>query len=301
MSEKNGFQDIPDIFVEKFTQWAEMALEHTPNFIVSLLILIAFYLIACLVAKAMQKVMHRTMQSRQVANLLLSIIRVVIIGVGCFVALDFLGLKGTVTSLLAGAGIVGLALGFAFQDMTENFIAGVVMGIRKPFRPGDVIETNEVLGEVKEMNLRNTLVHTFPGQIEIVPNKHLFRNVLRNYSYTGERRIDIAVGISYADDIDRAHKAISNALNSLDGVIRKDETSAYAEGFGDSSIDLVARFWINYPETDFLKVRHQAVVAIKKALDEEDILIPFPIRTLDFGAKGGQKLDQSVVQIKSRA
>ncbi|KTF05117.1 Mechanosensitive ion channel MscS domain protein, partial [marine sediment metagenome] len=80
-----------------------------------------------------------------------------------------------------------MAIGFAFQDMTENFIAGVAMGIRKPFEIGDVIEAEGVFGNVKEINLRNTLVETFYGQLEVIPNKILFRNILTNYSYLGYR------------------------------------------------------------------------------------------------------------------
>ena len=165
--------------------------------------------------------MRRTFESRQIASLLTSIIKSIVLIAGIFIALDFVGLKGTVTSLLAGAGIVGLAIGFAFQDMTENFIAGVVMGIRKPFEIGDVIGAEGVFGNVKEINLRNTLVETFYGQLEVIPNKILFRNILTNYSYLGYRRIEVPVGISYADDIEEAAKVITDAMNEKDYVIKK--------------------------------------------------------------------------------
>ena len=105
--------------------------------------------------------MRRAFESRQIAKLLTSIIKSLIVVFGIFIALDFVGLKGTVTSLLAGAGIVGLAIGFAFQDMTENLIAGIAMGIRKPFEIGDVVKAEGVFGTVEEINLRNTLVSTF--------------------------------------------------------------------------------------------------------------------------------------------
>ena len=206
-----------------------------------------------------------------------------------------MGLKSTVTSLLAGAGIVGLAIGFAFQDMTENLIAGIAMGIRKPFKAGDVIETDNVFGSVHSINLRNTLIESFYGQLILVPNKILFRNVLRNYSTLGVRRIEVPVGISYADDIEKASEVIVEKINQFDFVIRKNETAVYAEGFGDSSINLLVWFWIKYPgEPDFMTVRHKGVVAVKQALDAADISIPFPIRTLDFAIKCGEKLDAMI-------
>ena len=280
---------------EKLGGWFDVVISHIPNFIVAVIIAIIFSFIARLAGKGMKKVLRRSLDSTQIADLMASIFKVIVLSVGVFIALDFMGLKSTVTSLLAGAGIVGLAIGFAFQDMTENLIAGIAMGIRKPFKAGDVIETDNVFGSVHSINLRNTLVESFYGQLILVPNKILFRNVLRNYSTLGVRRIEVPVGISYADDIEKASEVIVDKINQFDFVIRKNETAVYAEGFGDSSINLLVWFWIKYPgEPDFMTVRHKGVVAVKQALDAADISIPFPIRTLDFGIKGGEKLDAMI-------
>jgi len=280
---------------EKLGGWFDVVISHIPNFIVAVIIAIIFSFIARFAGKGMKKVLRRSLDSTQIADLMASIFKVIVLSVGVFIALDFMGLKSTVTSLLAGAGIVGLAIGFAFQDMTENLIAGIAMGIRKPFKAGDVIETDNVFGSVHSINLRNTLIESFYGQLILVPNKILFRNVLRNYSTLGVRRIEVPVGISYADDIEKASEVIVDKINQFDFVIRKNETAVYAEGFGDSSINLLVWFWIKYPgEPDFMTVRHKGVVAVKQALDAADISIPFPIRTLDFGIKGGEKLDAMI-------
>ena len=287
---------IPSITEEeKLGGWFDVVISHIPNFIVAVIIAILFSFIARLAGKGMKNVLRRSLDSTQIADLMASIFKVIVLSVGVFIALDFMGLKSTVTSLLAGAGIVGLAIGFAFQDMTENLIAGIAMGIRKPFKAGDVIETDNVFGSVHSINLRNTLIESFYGQLILVPNKILFRNVLRNYSTLGVRRIEVPVGISYADDIEKASEVIVDKINQFDFVIRKNETAVYAEGFGDSSINLLVWFWIKYPgEPDFMTVRHKGVVAVKQALDAADISIPFPIRTLDFGIKGGEKLDAMI-------
>jgi len=277
---------------DKLQGWLEAGIKHLPNFVVAILLAIVFGIIAKIVGRTARNILHRTLESKQIADLLASIIKVLVLFMGLFIALEFLGLTGTVTSLLAGAGIIGLALGFAFQDMAENLIAGIAMGIRKPFQIGDVIEADDVFGTVQTINLRNTLVETFFGQIEVVPNKILFRNVLTNYSTTGRRRIEVPVGISYADDPQEASDALVQCINQCDFVINKEETGVFAKGFGDSSVDLLVWFWIKYPgETGFMQARHKAVVEIKRALEESDILIPFPIRTLDFDAKGGEKLN----------
>ena len=261
----------------------------------AVVIAIVFSIIARFAGQLMKNLLRRSLDSKQIADLMASIFKVIVLCVGLFIALDFMGLKGTVTSLLAGAGIVGLAIGFAFQDMTENLIAGIAMGIRKPFKAGDVIETDDVFGSVHSINLRNTLIESFYGQLILVPNKVLFRNVLKNYTTLGVRRIEVPVGISYGDDIEKAKEVIVDKINEFDFVIRKDETAVYAEGFGDSSINLLVWFWIKYPgEPDFMTVRHKGVVAVKQALDAAGISIPFPIRTLDFGIKGGEKLDAMI-------
>ena len=285
---------------EKLQGWLEAGIKHLPNFIVAFLLAMFFGLLAKYVGRVVRKVLHKALESEQIADLLSSIIKMLVLLTGLFIALEFLGLTGTVTSLLAGAGIIGLALGFAFQDMAENLIAGIAMGIRKPFQIGDVVEAGDVFGTVKTINLRNTLVETFFGQIEVIPNKILFRNVLTNYTVTGVRRIEVPVGISYADDPQKAAEAIEEAINACDFVIKKEQTAVFAKGFADSSINLVVWFWIDYPgDTGFMKARHTAVVEIKKALEKADILIPFPIRTLDFGAKGGEKLNTMLSETKS--
>ncbi|MDP5032467.1 MAG: mechanosensitive ion channel family protein [Paraglaciecola sp.] len=277
---------------EKLQLWLEVSIKNLPNFVVALFIAISFAFISRVASNALRKLLHSTLESRQIADLLASIFRIIVLVIGLFIALDFLGLSGTVTSLLAGAGIVGLAIGFAFQDMTENLIAGIAMGIRKPFKIGDVVKADDVFGNVRTINLRNTLVETFFGQLKIVPNKILFRETLTNYSVLGIRRIEVPVGISYGDEPQKAAELIVEKVNELDFVIKKEETAVYAEGFGDSSINLLVWFWIDYPgETGYMQARHTAIVTIKKALEDADILIPFPIRTLDFGAKGGEKLD----------
>lgn len=276
---------------EKLERWVEASIKHLPNIAVAIFIAMAFGLLAKIVGNLAHRVLSRTFDSTQIVGLLTSIIKVAIATAGIFIALDFIGLRGTVTSLLAGAGIVGLAIGFAFQDITENLIAGIAMGVRKPFQIGDVIEAEGVFGNVEAINLRNTHVMTFFGQREIIPNKILFRNILTNYSVNGHRRVEVPVGISYADDPQQAAEVLTEAVNEFDFVIRKEETGVWAESFGDSSINLLVWFWIEYPgEPGYLAARHQVIVAIQRALSDANILIPFPIRTLDFGAKGGEKL-----------
>jgi small conductance mechanosensitive channel len=195
--------------------------------------------------------------------------------VGLFVALGILGLDTAVTSLLAGVGIVGLALGFAFQDLASNFIAGVLLSIRRPFVEGDLIENEDHLGTVTEINLRSTRLRTLQGQTVIIPNAEVFTNSVVNYS-TGERRVDLRCGVAYGDDLEAA-RAVSWAAVRSPTRGRHRPVDFYYEEFGDSSIDFVVRFWITvHAQPDFLRARSEAVIAIKKALRRGRLHHPLP-------------------------
>ncbi len=113
-----------------------------------------------------------------------------------------------------------------------------------------------------------------------------------NYTKSGIRRIDLSVGISYGDDLEKVKKVTQEAIESMSGLARGRKVNFYYEEFGDSSINFTVQFWVSFRENaDFLASRSEAIMKIKKAFDENDIMIPFPIRTLDFGIRGGEKLD----------
>ncbi|USE69914.1 mechanosensitive ion channel protein [Pseudoalteromonas maricaloris] len=282
---------------DKLISWLESGVQLLPNMILALMILIFFTALAKMSSIWFSKAIKKAIKTEQVASLISSIFKVSIIAIGIFFALDIVKLSGAVMSLLAGAGIIGLAIGFAFQDMTENLIAGFVMGVRKPFMVGDIIRTKDCFGTVSKINLRNTLVENFYGQLSYIPNKILFKNELQNYTKLGKRRIEVPVGISYADDPEQAREVIVEAINKLDFVVNQKETDVYAESFGDSSINLLVWFWIDYPaDPGFMVVRHQAICTISRVLADNDILIPFPIRTMDFNAKGSTTLSAQLSQ-----
>jgi small-conductance mechanosensitive channel len=203
--------------------------------------------------------------------------------------LELLQLSKAVTTLLAGAGIIGLALSFAFQDIASNFVSGLLIVTRRPFKINDIIESNNYFGKVIKINLRNTLIQTFQGQVVLIPNKKVFENAIINYTYNGERRIDLSVGISYADDLEKVKEVTSKTIEQLPETIKEKGVVFTFNEFGNSSINLMVRFWVKYNKNDkdYLPGLSNAIIKLKKAYDENDIMIPFPIRTLDFGVKGG--------------
>lgn len=294
--------DSYNIISGKVEAWITGFIEMLPNLVVALLILILFYVIGKFARKAVSNLLDKVSANKTITNLLETIISISILGIGVFIALSVLQLDGAVTSLLAGAGIIGLALGFAFQDIASNFISGVILSIRHPFGIGDIISTNDYYGTVSKLNLRNTILRTVTGQVVYIPNKKVFENPLENFTATGERRIDLSCGVSYGDDLEKARDVATKAVNNLEHIQSEKGIEFYFEEFGDSSINFKIRFWVAFSKNpDFWDARSEAIIAITKAFDENDIMIPFPIRTLDFGIKGGEKLDGMLKAANSRS
>lgn len=281
-----------NIITEKLQEWLNSAIEMLPNLAVAILVLIIFYFIASIIKKYAGKLLHKVTTNKTIVSLAQTVLGITVIGAGIFIALGVLNLDGTVTSLLAGAGIIGLALGFAFQDIAANFISGILLSVRHPFGIGDIIDSNGYYGTVQKLNLRNTMIKTPQGQIVYIPNKEVYENPFTNFTKNGERRIDLKCGVSYGDDLEKAKEITINAIEQLQHIDKDKGVEFYYEEFGGSSINYVVRFWVDFQNNpDFWSPRSEAIMAIKKAYDEHDIMIPFPIRTLDFGIRGGEKLN----------
>ncbi len=273
-----------EILQEKLNGWLETFVSNVPNLAIALAIVVFFGVVSGPAAKLFGRFSKRVGATSAIAALTSSMARVAVVLLGAVVALGVMGLDKTIFSMLAGAGIVGIAVGFAFQDLAANLIAGVAMGIRKPFHVDDQVETNGYFGVVHRLNLRNTLVRTFDGRTVVIPNKEVFENPLINYSMSAKRRVDVEVGVAYETELRRAVEVAGDAVRALDFALQDEPVEVFAEEFGGSSIDLVVRFWIDVPgDVIHPEAKHHAIVAIHEAFREHEIEIPFPIRTLDLG------------------
>jgi len=226
--------------------------------------------------------------------------RIGVIFGGLMVALGVLNLDKALASILAGAGVLGLALGFAFQDLAANVISGIGLaaGNSHPFKIGDVIETNGILGRVEAINIRTTEIATMDGSHVVIPNKLIFQDKLTNFNSTEQRRVEIACGISYGEDLENVKRLVHESVSRVSSRLLDRDVDVFFTGFGDSSINFVARVWVEYHEpADALAAQSEAIIGLKQTFDREGILIPFPIRTLDFGIKGGQNLNRSLAAL----
>lgn len=283
-------QQTWNLLVDKLAGWSRQLVLLLPNLAVAVLVVVASWLVARAARILFMRLLRRVSHSQQVTRLLAQVIFLAIMATGTFIALGILGLQKTVASLLAGAGILGLALGFAFQDIAANLMAGIYLSVQRPFRAGHLVETKDYFGVIQHVHLRWTELRTQTGQIVLIPNKEVFENPIENYSITGERRIDLPVGISYSDDLEKVKLVAVRAVEEVSARIPEREVELFFEKFGESSIDFVVRFWIPFAarHADYLKARSEAIQRLKKAFDANGITIPFPIRTLDFGEAPGE-------------
>ncbi|MCR9172833.1 MAG: mechanosensitive ion channel [bacterium] len=277
---KNIFQSLTD----KLHSWWEGFILMLPNLAVAIVIFVGFIFIARYSKKFLNKLLNKVSDNKAVNRLLANVITVVVVLIGLFIALGILDLSKTVTSLLAGAGVVGLAIGLAFQDPILNVISGVILSVKRvPFKIGDLVRTNGHYGFVERISLRTTIIKSLSGEDVILPNKIVVQNSIVNYSFSAERRVDIDCGVAYDSDLQMVQETALSAIESnIERLEERPIEFMYTE-FGDSSINFTLRYWIKETgEKDFLNSRSKGIMEIKKAFDSKGITIPFPIRTLEF-------------------
>lgn len=281
--------------VDKLYGWTQAAILMLPNLGAAVLVVAVFWVVARVASGLVARVLRRATPYEEINWLLSRVVWIIVFFAGVFIALGILQLDKTVTSLVAGAGILTLVVGLAFQDLASNFVAGLLLQLRHPFRKGHYVQTNDFYGVVEHINLRSTILRTLTGQVAILPNRDVFQKPLVNFSESGRRRVDIPVGISYGDDLERAQAIAIEAVSGIPGREPDLPAELFYEGFGASSIDFNLRFWITFTrEPDYLLARSEAVKRIKRAFDDHDVTIPFPIRTLDFSRVGGRTLGEEL-------
>lgn len=295
----DSWKQVSEVAMSQIEGWIKSFGAMLPNLVVALVVVLAFIFIASVMRKILQRFLPRVSNNSSVNSLLATVGYALFIAIGVFVALGVLQLDKTVTSLLAGAGVIGIALGFAFQEIASNFIAGVIIAFVRPFKVGDIVEIETYLGVIQRIDIRTTSLMTF-DQIEVaVPNKEMFTKVIKNYTTTPKRRLELKCGVSYGEDL---RKVLEVAKRALDEVAHRtdDPVEVYFQEFGGSSINFSAFIWVVYPgDANFFKAQNDAVIRLKEAFDREGIVIPYPIRTLDFGIKGGETLKDQLSLSKS--
>ncbi|QIE58442.1 mechanosensitive ion channel family protein [Rasiella rasia] len=280
----NNASDAISQLWDKLDGWLDAIILKIPNLVVAILVLVLFYIIARLLSKFVKRLVLRRIKEESIKQIIGQITFAITLLIGFFVALGVMELDKVLTSILAGAGVIGLAIGLALQGTLSNTVSGFILSFLPKISLGDWIETDDEVGVVTEINLRNVTIKRPDNNFTIIPNSSFVENPFTNYSISPRSRIMVSCGVGYESDLqaveDLTVKVIGDAFPQKD----QEEVEFFFTEFGDSSINFLVRFWADLNNgKDNLSHQHKAIKTIKKHFDEADINIPFPIRTLDFG------------------
>lgn len=214
-----------DLIWNKLYEWLTTFIQMLPNLVVAAIVFVIGFFIAKHVRKFLRQRTARYFPTKTLGNLTISLVYTLIILIVIFFVLQIIGFKGAIDKALAGAGILTLALSFAFQDIAANFIAGIFLAFRKPFMVDEIIRVADIEGFVVSINLRDTVVRTYQGQFVTIPNKTVFENPVTNYTRLGQRRADVQGHVQKINDLRKVKKVALEALKSVPGIYhpRKDQ------------------------------------------------------------------------------
>jgi small-conductance mechanosensitive channel len=260
------------ILKDEMTALAVGLIALLPNLIAGLLAIILTWLFAAIIGRVVRRLLRRSRVRSSLQHALVSLTRIAIWVAGLMITATIVFPNLTPTRLLAGLGLGSIAVGLAFKDIFENFLAGILILIRKPMRIGDDIECEAVSGRVRKRS----------GELVMVPNSYLYKNPIKVLTDRPIRRIEIVVGVAYGEDVDAARQVIADALQGLPTIDHAERSDVFARAFNSSSIDFVVRWWTGSTPIEEHRSRDEVTAAIKAALDGAGIEIPFPYRTLVF-------------------
>ncbi|MBS9464300.1 mechanosensitive ion channel [Flagellimonas sp. 389] len=279
---KNEFENALSDMWNKLDGWLNTFVVNLPNIILAILVFVIAILISRYVKKIAYKLANRTSLQESMKQLLSKIVAIATILIGLFLVLGILNLGKALNTILAGAGVAGLAVGLALQGALANTYSGILLSYVKQIKFGDWIETNDYEGEVVDIDLRVVTIKQIDNNLVFIPNKMVIENPIKNYSKTAQSRVILKCGVAYDSDLEHVRNLVKKTIvENFEAVEKKDDILFLYREFGDSSINFETRFWINSTSAlEVAKAKTEAMIKIKAVFDKNNIEIPFPIRTL---------------------
>ncbi len=254
-----------------------------PNLVLAAIVFALFFAAASTLKSLVKRLTRRYRHARNLGMVLGRLSQGVVILIGLFVALSIVIPSFKAGDLIQLLGISGVAIGFAFRDILQNFLAGILILLTEPFRIDDQIVFKGFEGTVESIETRATTIRTYDGRRIVIPNSELFTNSVMVNTAFENRRLEYDVGIGYGDDIDLAKRLILEALRSVDGVLSEPAPDVLVMELAESTVDIRVRWWISPPRrADALDARDRVLTAIKKKLTANGIDLPFPTQQILF-------------------
>jgi small-conductance mechanosensitive channel len=261
-----------------FQDWLSSFVSFLPKLIAGIVIFILTLIGSGFLAKWVKKVIGNKTENVELQHLAFLITKWTVIVLGTILALSQVNFD--VTSFIAGLGVAGFTIGFALQDIAKNFISGLFLLYRQPFKIGEYVAIADHEGTVREINMRDTVIETRDGELIIIPNKDVYENPIINNTQAKFRRREIKIGLGYEENADRAINVFTAAIESVPGVEVDRGVVIRAEGLGDSTLSLAALYWVDQHANDLFHIHSEVIKAIKVASEEHKINLPYPIQTV---------------------
>ncbi len=254
-----------------------------PNIVLALIVFAIFFAVARAIKRVVKRLTRDRHQARNLGLVLGRLVQGTILLIGLFVALSIVIPTFRAGDLVQLLGISGVAIGFAFRDILQNFLAGILILLTEPFQINDQIVFKGFEGTVENIETRATTIRTYDGRRIVIPNSELFTNSLTVNTAFESRRLEYDVGIGYGDDIDRAKELMLEALHSVPEILKDPAPDVLLMELAESTVNIRVRWWINPPRrADDLTSRDKVLSTIKKTLVENGIDLPFPTQQILF-------------------
>jgi small-conductance mechanosensitive channel len=249
-----------------------------PSLIAALVVFVVGLYLASIVRRVVRKSLERRTKNPQPIILVSQLVYWLVVILVAAISLQMVGFN--LTAFLAGLGIAGITIGFALQDVTKNFIAGLLMLIQQPFDVGETIEVGGYTGTVLAIDLRATQLRTSDGRLVLIPNGEVFVSPITNFSQAKSRRIEISTGVAYESQPETVRQTALQAIEAIPGLISDPSPVVRFTNFGSSTFDLIIHYWIDTSQTGVAAAKDAGLQAIKAAFEETRIDMPYPVQTV---------------------
>lgn len=278
------------LVIEQIEQIAATILASLPNLILAALLLFLFSFVSRWVARGVEELASRASVSTNATLLLGRLVRWVVLIVGGLIALSVVLPSFEPGQLIELLGIATVAIGFAFRDIFQNFLAGILILLTEPFQVGDQIIVDGYEGTVESIQTRATTIRTYDNRRVVIPNSDLFTDSVTVNTAYPVRRSQYDVGVGYDTDLEAATDTILAALQNIDGLLDDPPPDVRAMELADSSVILRVRWWTRSQRADVVAIHDGVIRAVKKSLDAQGVDIPFPIRTVYLHEESGEEV-----------
>ncbi len=266
-----------DDLIKQLDSYYDQLVVLLPRIVIMLLLLVFVHFIGRRLKKVTTNYLLERMDDPLLARFLGRTLQAILNIIALLLALKIVGLGGIASGLLASAGVGAFVIGFAFKDIGENFLAGIMLAFSRPFRVGDTVELDGCKGTVLALNLRNVQIKTFDGKDVYIPNANIIKDPVVNYTIDGFLRLEVTIGIDYGASLEEATRIILETVKTVPGVLKEGKLPSIAiSELAPSTLNLTVYFWIDTydPEMSGMIIKNEVISRLLTALDGAGVYLP---------------------------